>query len=104
NNCNHIGGKLVEIETKEENDFIKDTLTDRNADTIYFLGGYTFNDNDGIRWINTPSQTMTFTDWATGDPNNPTTELCLGSYGLANFQWINLPCNWLESYICEFLE
>ncbi|CAG2206481.1 unnamed protein product [Mytilus edulis] len=104
NNCYHLGGKLVEIETIEENDFIKYTLTNRNADTIYYLGGYQFNANDGIRWINTPSQVMTFTDWAAGDPNNPTTELCLGSYGPANFQWVNLSCNRLESYICEFLE
>ncbi|VDI19112.1 Hypothetical predicted protein [Mytilus galloprovincialis] len=104
NSCYNFGGKLVELETKEENEFIKDTLTYRNADATYYLGGYMFNANDGIRWITTPSQAMTFTDWAAGEPNNPITELCLGSYGPFKYQWIDLPCNWLKSYICEFQE
>ncbi|XP_071123409.1 C-type lectin domain family 4 member A-like [Mytilus edulis] len=104
NNCYNFGGKLVELETKEENDFIKDTLTNRNADALYFLGGYKFNANDGIRWINTPGQAMTFTDYAANEPNSPTTELCLGSYRHMKFQWVDIPCNWLKSYICEFQE
>lgn len=70
---------------------------------IYFLGGYKFNANETIRWISTPSQDMTFMDFGIGEPNNPTSELCIGNMNHYNFQWVDLPCDWLNPYICEFV-
>ncbi|VDI19113.1 Hypothetical predicted protein [Mytilus galloprovincialis] len=102
-NCYSIGGKLAELETKGENDFIKNTLTVRNSSAAdaYFLGGYKLNPSDGFRWISTPSQSWTFKDFGTDEPSNPT-EMCLGSFLSIGFQWADVPCDWLRSYICEF--
>ncbi|XP_052067183.1 perlucin-like protein [Mytilus californianus] len=106
-NCYNLGGKLVEMETQDENDFIKSILTVRNANitgnTIYYLGGYKFKADENIRWISTSSLEMPFTDMAPGEPNNPTSELCLGTIKYFGFQWVDLPCAWLHPYICEFV-
>ncbi|CAC5411766.1 MRC [Mytilus coruscus] len=105
-NCYDLGGKLVEMETQDENDFIKSTLTVRNANItgnkIYYLGGFKFKPDEDIRWVSTPSQEMAFVDMAPGEPNNPNSELCLGAINYYDFQWIDLPCAWLNPYICEF--
>ncbi|CAG2206482.1 unnamed protein product [Mytilus edulis] len=105
--CYNLGGKLVEMETQEESDFIKATLTVRNENItgskIYYLGGYKLNANEDIRLISTPSQDMTFKDFGLGEPNNPTSELCLGNINHYNFKWVDLPCDWLNPYICEFV-
>ncbi|CAG2246555.1 unnamed protein product [Mytilus edulis] len=100
--CRMDTSENCSISTHTDSD--SDVMHRQLYDALYFLGGYKFNAYDGIRWINTPGQAMTFTDYAANEPNNPTTELCIGSYRHMQFQWVDIPCNWLKSYICEFQE
>ncbi|CAG2233598.1 unnamed protein product [Mytilus edulis] len=73
-NCESLRGKLVEIETFEENRFIKDELMTRNTGVDgYWIGGYNFHNDNDMEWIGQPNKSMPFSDMETGEPNGPMT-------------------------------
>ncbi|XP_052065908.1 perlucin-like protein [Mytilus californianus] len=101
--CKCQGGKLIEIETKKENDFILAELKTRNTGALgYWLGGYNFNNDFDLEWISNPGQDMLFDGTGVGEPNNPFTELCLAAWEDINFNWADLHCGAMCPYICEF--
>ncbi|CAG2193806.1 unnamed protein product [Mytilus edulis] len=101
--CKCQGGKLIEIETKKENDFILTELKNRNTGTLgYWLGGYNFNNDFDLEWISNPGQGMPFDGTGVGEPNNPFTELCLAAWDDIDFDWADIPCSAILPYICEF--
>ncbi|CAG2246567.1 unnamed protein product [Mytilus edulis] len=62
--CQGLGGKLVELETQEENEFIKNALmTISSGVEGYWIGGYNFNNDGDLEWISQPNQAMPITDW-----------------------------------------
>ncbi|XP_062587632.1 low affinity immunoglobulin epsilon Fc receptor-like [Saccostrea cucullata] len=65
--CLRYGAKLVEIETKEENDFLKQTLI--NTNDIYWTGGIDDVTEGQFVWASTGSP-LSFKDWNTGEPND----------------------------------
>ncbi|CAG2244638.1 unnamed protein product [Mytilus edulis] len=77
-NCKCLGGKLVEMETSEENEFIKNAVRTRNTGVQgYWIGGYNFNNDNDLEWISKPYQVMSYSDMNHGEPNHPLTDLCM---------------------------
>ncbi|CAG2204147.1 unnamed protein product [Mytilus edulis] len=102
-NCICLGGKLLELETSEENEFIKNTVRTLNTGVKgYWIGGYNFNNDNDMEWISKPNQVMPFSDMYAGQPNHQTTELCMMIWRNWDFRWGDHPCNTQLSYICEF--
>ncbi|VDI44996.1 Hypothetical predicted protein [Mytilus galloprovincialis] len=102
-NCKCLGGKLVEMETSEENEFIKNEVRTRNTGVKgYWIGGYNFNQDDDMEWISKPNQVMPFSDMASGQPNRPTDQLCMGMWRQYDFMWADYFCDFPASHICEF--
>ncbi|CAG2246569.1 unnamed protein product [Mytilus edulis] len=87
-NCDCLGGKLLELETAVKNEFIKDQV--RTLDTGvegYWIGGYNFNNDDDMEWISKPNQVMPFSDMESDQPNNPDTQPCMMIWRDFNFLW-----------------
>ncbi|NOT36332.1 MAG: HYR domain-containing protein [Saprospiraceae bacterium] len=62
--CESLGGKLVVINSKDENDY----LTSKLMGTTAFIGLHDSNTEGNFEWIdNSP---LTFTNWYPGQPNN----------------------------------
>ncbi|XP_071123395.1 angiopoietin-2-like [Mytilus edulis] len=62
--CQSLGGKLVELETQEENEFIKNAvMTIGSGVNAYWIGGYNFNNDSDVEWLSKPNQAMPITDW-----------------------------------------
>ncbi|XP_071123659.1 perlucin-like protein [Mytilus edulis] len=102
-NCEGLGGKLAEIETHEENEFIKNEVKTRDTGVFgYWLGGYNFNQDSEMEWISNPSQVMPFDDMYPGEPNNPSASLCMGTWKVYDYKWGDYGCGTTISYICEF--
>ncbi|CAG2225662.1 unnamed protein product [Mytilus edulis] len=102
-NCDCLGGKLLELETAVENEFIKDQV--RTLDTGvdgYWIGGYNFNNDDDMEWISKQNQVMSFTDMYPGQPNEPEAQPCMMIWRKFDFLWGDHTCNTQLSYICEF--
>ncbi|GFR85115.1 mannose receptor, C type 1-like 1 [Elysia marginata] len=74
--CGNAGGQVLEINSGEENDFIKGFLRKATLPLSTYLNpgnvwlGATDQDTEGdLRWMSDNSE-VTFTDWADGEPNN----------------------------------
>ncbi|XP_071123025.1 perlucin-like protein [Mytilus edulis] len=102
-NCKCMGGKLVEMETSEENEFIKNEVRTLNTGVKgYWIGGYNFNNDNDLEWISKPYQVMAFSDMNGSQPDKPLTELCMMIWKSFDFRWGDHSCNSQLSYICEF--
>ncbi|CAG2239548.1 unnamed protein product [Mytilus edulis] len=102
-NCICLGGKLLELETSEENEFIKDTVRTLNTGVEgYWIGGYNFNNDNDMEWISKPYQEMPFTDMYPGQPNEPEAQPCMMIWRSFKFRWGDHSCNYPIPYICEF--
>ncbi|CAG2196170.1 CLEC3A [Mytilus edulis] len=102
-NCKRLGGNLVELETSEENEFLKDKWRTLNTTVdAYWIGGYNFNNDGDMEWISKPNQVMPFNDMQPGQMDGPMTELCLMFCGCFDFRWADHYCDTLLPYICEF--
>ncbi|VDI63527.1 interferon-induced helicase C domain-containing protein 1, partial [Mytilus galloprovincialis] len=77
-NCEHLGGKLAELETSEENEFIKNELWTRNTGVSgYWIGGYDFYSDNDMEWASQPDQSMSFKDMEPGEPEGQWDQLCM---------------------------
>ncbi|CAC5411763.1 unnamed protein product [Mytilus coruscus] len=102
-NCKCLGGKLVQLETSEENEFIKDKVRTLNTGVNgYWTGGYNFNNDNDMEWLSKSTQVMPFSDMEAGEPNNPVDQSCMLLWRIYDFRWGDFFCNNQLSYICEF--
>ncbi|BFZ20745.1 hypothetical protein BsWGS_23784 [Bradybaena similaris] len=100
--CEIYRSRLVQIDSKEENDFLALHLNSIDIEAAY-IGGSSMNHEGIWEWI--PSFRLfneTYTNWRTGEPNLHKTEHCAavhksGSGG----QWNNIPCTEKYRYICK---
>lgn len=99
--CLTSGSKLVEIETKAENDFLKSSLVANEGN--YWTGGK--DDVTEGRWVWVSSgATFDFLDWNTGEPNNVGEgEDCLEFFKQTNHEnsWNDNSCEKSFDFICE---
>ncbi|XP_052067182.1 perlucin-like protein [Mytilus californianus] len=87
-NFERLGGKLAELETLEENEFIKEEVRTRNTGVEgYWIGGFNFHKDFDMEWVSQPNQTMSFCDMESGQPNRPQDQLCMVIWKEFNFRW-----------------
>ena len=65
--CEAMGGHLVTITTKEENDFIKDEVL--KGGSLYYWLGATDEENEGT-WNWVTGEPWSYTRWRLGQPDN----------------------------------
>lgn len=75
--CNKMGGELVEINSKDEQNFINQLVAGKGR-TAYWIGGW--KDETVWRWIKS-YETFLFSNWAVGEPTNDKRETRLMMYG-----------------------
>nr|XP_034320345.1 galactose-specific lectin nattectin-like [Crassostrea gigas] len=102
-NCTIKGGKLAEIESPEENNFIMSLVEKVSYETVW-LGG-TDQEEEGS-WIwQTTKEPITYEAWnwayAYGQPDNARNSDCLCFYRPYGLYWSDGVC-WVPChYICE---
>ncbi|XP_025097819.1 perlucin-like protein [Pomacea canaliculata] len=98
--CMLFGSNLAEIETHEENEFLKNIARTRNYASMWVGGTDEFS--EGF-WIWTRSQEpIEFSDWHVGEPSlSFYGENCLMLYRPLNYQWNDEKCNVATRFVCE---
>ncbi|XP_062596421.1 hepatic lectin-like [Saccostrea cucullata] len=108
--CKQFGAKLVEIETKEENDFLKQRISIYDDESLsyheykkFWIGGTDRNREGSFFWASTGSS-LTFTDWDRGEPNDEdSVEDCIeiSTFQTRTGTWNDNNCALKYHYICE---
>ena len=101
-----MNAHLVKIETEEENEeLFNETINLNITDPYAWIGLTDLAVTE--EWVWTDGEPAEFTNWAPGEPNNPTREHC-GHMFLTSFvdpsrtsKWNNPPCDLTQSAICE---
>ena len=104
--CEDMNAHLVKIETEEENEeLFNETINLNITDPYAWIGLTDLAVTE--EWVWTDGEPAEFTNWAPGEPNNPTREHC-GHMFLTSFvdpsrtsKWNNRPCDLTQSAICE---
>jgi YD repeat-containing protein len=81
-----LGGNLVTINSAEMNSWIRDQFLDQFWIGLYSPSGFTDRTNG---WIWASGSISTYRNWASGEPNNPSTERHV--HMRTDDQWNNLP-------------
>jgi len=68
-NAEKLGGNLVSINSKEEQEFIFNTFASTDDGDIGKWIGFTDKDHEGT-WKWTDGSSVTYTNWNRGEPNN----------------------------------
>ncbi|XP_062600483.1 C-type lectin lectoxin-Lio3-like isoform X2 [Saccostrea cucullata] len=101
--CLQYGAKLVEIETREENFFLKQRIIDYDKLRLYWIGG-TDEISEGRFVLASTGSSLTFTDWSRGEPNDVKgQEDCIEITTLFNRTgiWNDNNCSSELYFICE---
>lgn len=104
--CESLGGYLVTLNSKEEDEFVFNYFKSLYADNKYWIGLYKNSDNNFV-W--TTGEKLSYTNWGPGEPNN---QLGTQKYGLIRTTQINkiLAGQWDDTdeykyyFICEWGE
>merc|ERR1712043_74662 len=98
--CQSHKGRLVSIETSEEQQYLESLLSS-GADDKYWVGGSDWT-VEGV-WIWEPSGTnITYTNWEMNQPDNDNgVEHCMYMNRDSNFMWVDEFCQDTYNYICE---
>ncbi|BFZ25380.1 hypothetical protein BsWGS_28419 [Bradybaena similaris] len=98
--CRAYGGKLAEIETPDENEFLKSIAKDKRVEYA-FLGGTDIFGEGMWEWASTGDRISPFVDWAPDQPDDNTGQDCLGFRRDSYYQWNDDSCTLTASFICE---
>ncbi|XP_062604710.1 perlucin-like protein [Saccostrea cucullata] len=100
--CQALQAKLVEVETSEENSYLRLHLFDigRQSSVDFWMGMTDLVAEGHWRWMSTQSN-ATFMDWYPGEPNNGNDEDC-ATFGINySWHWNDVDCTAKMNYICE---
>ena len=96
--CAAAGMQLVRIDSRGENDFVQNLLEDSTA----FIGA---NDRDSEgRWRWLDGGALSYTRWASGEPNDAGGEDCGRLYGDRGTEpglWVDVECTSSYDWTCE---
>ncbi len=79
--CESLGGYLATITSKEENDAVYQYMRSQGYESAYF--GLT-NDGAGKKWRWLTGETVSYTNWAPGEPNNENSQ---ENYGMFYYKY-----------------
>lgn len=98
--CQNHKGRLVSIETAEEQQYLEGLLASLSSDK-YWVGGSDWTQE--TIWVWEPSGVkMNYTNWDRNQPDNGgNVEHCMYINRDSNFRWVDEYCQDKYSYICE---
>ncbi|XP_013380382.1 perlucin-like [Lingula anatina] len=96
----HPRAHLVTIESKEENQFLRDLMVNDHGTYFALIGGNDLAKEGDWRWIST-GKPMQYTNWTPGMPDNSGNyEHCVTM--LDSGKWNDLGCDYVEDgFFCE---
>uniref|UniRef100_A0A1B6HT68 C-type lectin domain-containing protein n=1 Tax=Homalodisca liturata TaxID=320908 RepID=A0A1B6HT68_9HEMI len=102
--CQHHGWRLASIQSKEENDLIKEEIRKKNIrNDQFWTSGMNYPLGHWV-WMSTGEPLPEFQDWEPGEPNNAGDEHCLEFYEKDNngYLWNDKNCMEQVYPICEY--
>ncbi|XP_046328871.2 perlucin-like protein [Haliotis rufescens] len=102
--CEEQGGYLASIETKRENGYLQELITEFNVLTTEDVWiGLADVRHEGVFVWESTRKNATFLDWAHGEPNQPKTkqEDCVKLYGKGAHKYADAECSLKYHYLCE---
>ena len=86
---NQHGGYIVTINDSEENTFLTDNYSSFLSESLWI--GYSDKDNEGA-WVWANGETSTYTNWASGEPDDAGGQDCGVILYYESGEWIDVPC------------
>merc|ERR1712154_177309 len=105
--CELYQSSLAEINSKAENDFLKQmaiNISSHSRNIAVWLGGTDIFNEGHWEWVSSKEPVGPFTDWFPGEPNQsgtPGGEDCLQFFGAQRWQWNDEDCTNRCYFICE---
>ncbi|XP_052247472.1 perlucin-like protein [Dreissena polymorpha] len=101
-NCKEHGASLVNLETKDEIDFLRGFLM-LLGDQRHWIG--LSDENHEGNWTWYPSEKRAeYTDWDRHQPNNGTVSNCGAIVASHNYHWVDEPCSRQFMPVCELID
>ncbi|XP_025097818.1 perlucin-like protein isoform X3 [Pomacea canaliculata] len=98
--CMLFGSNLAEIETPEENEFLKSIARNRNYASLWVGGTDEFS--EGFWTWSGSQEPIEFRDWHVGEPSSSHGgENCLVLLRIENYQWNDELCKVATKFVCE---
>ena len=100
--CETIGAYLVEVNSREENDFVNGLLSsalNTRGFTLFWLGGSDSSEEGVWKWSHS-NDPLDFSMWKTGEPNDANNEDCLHMYTYTG-GWNDRECESPLGFVCE---
>lgn len=97
--CENLGGHLATVTSTEENELIKNMLSDSTVSISPWLGGADFNSEGNWYWIT--GERFSYTNWNATEPNNTDNKEHFMSV-VTSGKWNDLPVNSERGFICEY--
>ncbi|XP_046558299.1 echinoidin-like [Haliotis rubra] len=100
--CKDFDAFLVEVDTKDENEFLKSFLKNKSLTVkAVWLGGNDLLSEDHWMWVHS-KEPVTFTAWGPSQPDNAANEEnCLELYIENSYKWNDNSCSVRQYFICE---
>nr|KAG5703780.1 hypothetical protein BaRGS_009578 [Batillaria attramentaria] len=96
--CQALHGKLAEIGSEEENEFVEQLA--RQGGRNVWLGG-TDAESEGSWVWDSSGNALQFANWFKGEPNNRRSEDCLHMWVSHDYTWNDIVCDNEMYFICE---
>ncbi|XP_072543319.1 C-type lectin lectoxin-Lio2-like [Salminus brasiliensis] len=96
--CRENFTDLATIENQKEMDAVKAAL---NGTTGNFWIGLRQKPGETNRsWIWSDGSNFSYSDWYTGEPNNPVGDICVQLWSGNGYRWADVGCHWPDSFVC----
>ncbi|XP_022294740.2 perlucin-like [Crassostrea virginica] len=98
--CRNAEAKLVEVDSVDEGNFLRSHLISSHRSEHFWIGG-TDTIQEG-KWVWISSQdSLDYTDWAPGEPNNGIGAGCMTMAYHEGYHWNDDFCTSQYDFICE---
>ncbi|CAG5132626.1 unnamed protein product, partial [Candidula unifasciata] len=100
--CQVYGGRLVQIESQEKNDFIAAQMAHKHVEDAW-IGGTCRYHPSIWEWVPSLKPIRGYLNWFKGEPNSRKSqaEQCMQIRKLHQYKWNDYPCLLLIRFICE---
>ncbi|CAG5127967.1 unnamed protein product [Candidula unifasciata] len=101
--CQIFNGNLAEIDSEEENDFVKEFLQSRGGPEKVWIGATDIFNEGTFEWLSNGGRPLNFTDWQRGQPTDGGShgQDCLDLIEKNNYTWADDSCTSQYNFICE---
>ena len=96
--CNFMNARLVKIDSRDEQSFIKTIAPDSIVEWGYWIGLTDAEMENHWKWSD-GSPLGNYANWGAYEPNNIQVEEDCAT--LFHEVWYDIPCDWKAKFICE---